>query len=323
LSGTVWPIHFLPFHGESLSSWMSRLAIHHCSVPSTFFAKTVPGAPDAWKQDLDVRSNRSIIEAISLRCCLSPLGVERCTIFSEINKVYIPSSRTTALPRWVSPARIRRQTKHHYGQKFCVVCITENSYYRYKWRYCFYVVCPEHHVQMLDSCQACGGSVSTHKIYASFFETFPLDALAYCDLCGFDLRRSGYETASIDDVEFVESILRIMRQGYAHIGKKETIYSHHYFQGLRLIARGIMKKECMVRESSCTDIPVLSRHAEIEFIRVSEIKDVMLLAQELLYEWPNNFVTFSRNNGLYYQDWIRPRDVAPHWFLKVAKMFKK
>lgn len=324
LSGRVWPIHVPPKEGESLTSWLVRSAIYHFSVPSTFFAKTVPCKPDAWKQDLDIKSHPEILQAISEKCCQEISVVEGLTISSFIQSIYVPSASSTALPRWVGPMRIRRATAHHYGLRACILCLRESAFYKSKWRFSFFIVCPAHSIRMIDECQYCNASLTTHNISKLHFDESPLDALAYCDCCGFDLRNSAITAATKREVEIISFLLRIVEKGYVVINGS-IVYSHLYFQGLRLIIRGILRllertDMSFKINKSLYEIP---ENFEIEFLRVSEISEILDISMQFIEGWPDSFMNFSRVNSLYYQDWIRPRDVSPYWLYDVVRLFRR
>ena len=179
---------------------------------------------------------------------------------------------------------------------------------------------------MLDSCESCGASISSHRISVEFFEEFPIDALAYCDVCGFDLRLSKYEFATDPEIDLMERLVNLVDQGFTTLKNNQFLYSHLYFQGLRLLLRGILKldeKTSWVSLGEKIYLPKLPNHFEIEFLRVSEIRSAMLVAQRLLEDWPERFISFSEDNGLFYQNWVRPRDLVPYWFYVVARRFRK
>lgn len=250
--------------------------------------------------------------------------VEGLTISSLIQNVYVPSATSTALPRWVGPMRIRRATAHHYGLRACVLCLRESAFYKSQWRLSFLIACPAHSIRMIDECQYCKASLTTHSIFNIHFDESPLDALAYCDCCGFDLRNSAITAATKREVEISSFLLRTVGKGYTEINNS-VVYSHLYFQGLRLLIRGILK--LLGRTDSVLKINKLPHEIpenfEIEFLRVGEMSDILDISVQFIQDWPDSFITFSRVNSLYYQDWIRPRDVSPYWFYDVVRLFRR
>lgn len=324
LSGKVWPVHLPPEEGECLTSWLARLAVYHFAVPSTFFAKTVPSKPDAWKQDLDIKCHPEILRAVSEKCCLNISVVESLTISSLIQNVYVPSAKSTALPRWVGPMRIRRSTAHHYGLKACIVCLRESAFYKLQWRFSYFIACPLHNIKMIDECQYCSASLTTHSISKLHFDESPLDALAYCDCCGFDLRNSEITKATKREFEIVSFLLEAVAKGYAEINNS-VVYSHLYFQGLRLIMRGILKLlgRADLNLKANQSIHEIPENFEIEFLRVGEMSILLDISMCFIESWPDSIMSFSKRNSLCYQDWIRPRDVSPYWLYDVVRLFRR
>lgn len=325
LSGKVWPVHFPPENDEALSSWFTRLAVVHFQVPSTFFSKTVPHRRDSWKQDIDVVCPMDVLVALSDRCCQSELTLSTCTL-GYWRKHFDPyDGKSTALPRWVSPAYIRKNSLHYRGWKICPLCVSANPYYKLFWRLAFYFSCPIHRRVLIDSCQRCQFPITTHRINKIFHETFPTDGLAYCSNCGFDLRQSKTKIASEFEIEFVSHCIGAVRDGYVSSGHSPGQYAHLYFQGIRLIAKAVARKRLRLFTKSFGHIKKsdfdleMAIHDEIEFLPVNQIRHLLIISYWLTQDWPNRFLDIHLKYNLIQSDWIRPRDVVPFWILEVVR----
>lgn len=323
LSGNVWPVHFGRLPDEALTSWITRLALAHVQVPSTFFKHTVPEHMDSWKQDLDVTCPDYVLEQLKIKCCQTKRSIYSGTLDSIRHKFEPNVNHSTALPRWVSPSQIRRNTVHHRGWKVCSLCLIESPYLRLHWRFMFYVVCPEHHVHMIDQCHECGSFITSHKIHKGLHDELPEDALAYCHHCGHDHRNTPLSVAIKREVSVVNSCLTILKKGYFTKGRLELHYSHLYFQGLRLIMRGLLqgKQENLLKyilEKELLQTKVLFyKHDELEFLSADTLRSLLIAARWLMFDWPTRFLKMSRMHGLGYNNWIRPRDVSPYWFSSI------
>lgn len=325
LSGSVWPVHFPPEKDEALSSWFTRLAIFHYQVPSTFFDKTVSHRRYAWKQDIDVSCSVDVIAALGKRCCQSEQVLIACTL-ADWRMHFDPyDGQSTALPRWVSPSYIRRNSPHHRGWTICPVCLSQNTYFKLFWRLTFYFACPLHKVVLIDECEKCRCPISTHKINKVFHETFPLDSLAYCHNCGFDLRKSKTIEASDFELDFINKCIAAVLDGYTDCGNIKGQYSHLYFQGIRLIAKAASRKKL---RSLLDDLNLIkgsppvfefSVHDEIEFSPINQIRHLLVFSYWLTQDWPNRILYVTKIYNLFHYDWIKPRDVVPFWIIDVIR----
>lgn len=323
LSGDVWPIHFSPEDGESLSSWFARLSVFHFQVPSTFFSKTVLHRRDAWKQDIDVTCPPDVITALGNRCCQRETTLLKSTL-GYWRKNFDPyDGQSTALPRWISPTLIRRNSIHHRGCKICPLCLKSNAYYRLFWRFSFYFVCPIHKVCLIDSCQQCNMPITSHKIHKSFRETFPLDSLAYCHNCQFNYCSSRIQWANPYEIRLVNKCIKAVLEGHTSFGNLHGQYSHLYFQGLRLIAKGMLNRklksfvENFKSSDDCSAEVNLSRRDEIEFIPVNQFRRILVASYWVSEEWPYRFLKLNDQFHLNHSDWMKPRDVIPFWIRSV------
>lgn len=323
LSGDVWPIHFPPFPGESFTSWFSRLAIYQFQVPSTFMLRTIPHRADAWKQDLDVKCPSDVLSIVEKRCC-QPL-IRRHLLQHWLPNFSPYDGTSTALPRWVAPAYIRRKSAHHYGVRYCPACMRERPYHRLFFRLLFISTCPRHGLPLLDRCHACQSPVSTRKIYEPLLKDCPSDALCYCFSCGFDYRFSPRTCATDSERNSVKFSYSAVTKGYCHIGGLQLQYSHLYFQGLRLIASALLRPRLSpyLEELNFPNLPglgiVLREQEELEFLPVDQIRPLIALSHTLIEDWPDRFLAVNRRYGLRYSDWILPRSPHPYWFSSVAK----
>lgn len=322
-SRQAWPVHFPPFPGELLTSWLSRLACFYFLVPSTFCQRTAPQFVDAWKQDLDVVCRREVLNFVGKKCSQKPEMIVRHT-FGHWRERFDPyDGDSTALPRWVSPALIRRRSDHHYGVKFCPICLIQKPYHHLFHRLTFVFGCVKHNCALMDRCHSCGEAVTTHRVYLPLLENSPKDILCFCASCGSDYRKTSPDKLTHDELAVSTAILSLLKTGHGRIGHQHFQYSHLYFQGLRLIAtaltRGTLLEYFTMTSGLKSELVLMKKHGEIEFCPVAIARPLLTTAAMLLEQWPNNFLALNEKLGLNYSSWIAPRDVAPYWFISVAK----
>jgi hypothetical protein len=323
LSGTILPIHPAPEPDESLTSWLSRLSLLHHQVPATFFSRVFPPQSDALKQDLDLRCPDALIKEIAIKTGQSSEAVLGTTLSCRLNHLYLHNAASTALPRWVCPAYIRRKSDHHFGLKVCPQCLAESPHIRLLWRCMFYFACPKHGILLVDACAACGSPKSSRRFFAEQFRNFPQDALCYCHACGWDFREAAPTPASAPDKESVEVLLGTLTEGFYRSGALSIGYSHLFFDGVRLLMNGVYRMKNnqgsdVLAPLGGSSLPP-QKHSELEFCRVSLTRQLLRAALSLLDDWPHAFLTYSRAHKLSFTDWVRPREAPPFWLSTVLR----
>lgn len=329
LSGNVWPVHFPPFKDEALTSWLCRLAIYHHQVPFTFFQRTMPQRVDGWKQDLDVRCPEDIMVVVARKCCPLYTDIAAHTLSHWRNRFDPYAGTSSALPRWIVPACIRRDTVHHRGWRVCVMCLREYPYLKLFSRLLFYGVCIKHRLRVYDRCFRCSAAISSHRVHPDQFVDYSKDALAHCFRCGFDLRKAPMIAAEKDEIDLVGYCMTAMIKGYNQLGAETMQYSHLYFQGLRLVAKGLLRPRAkgLLTEVFCQNGRSIDteseKHYEIEFLPVDAALSLLIASKWLLDDWPERFLVYNVRHGINYSDWVWPRDVAPYWFDSVVKVHRR
>lgn len=322
-SQQAWPVHFPPFPGELLTSWLSRLGCYYFLVPSTFCQRTAPQFVDTWKQDLDVVARNNFLKVVGQKCSQAPEKLVRHTFEHWRGRFDPYYGDSTALPRWVSPALIRRRSDHHYGVKFCPICLVQKPYHHLFRRLTFVFACLKHNCALIDRCTACGEAVTTHRVYLPLMEHSPKDILCFCASCGSDYRKSTPASLTRNELVVSAAIYSLLKTGHGRIANQEFQYSHLYFQGLRLVAtaltRGILLEYLTVTSGIKKELVSIKKHDEIEFFPAAIARPLLTAAAMLLEEWPVNFLTLNEKLNLNYSSWIAPRDVVPYWFMSVAK----
>lgn len=307
-----------------MTSWFSRLALYHFQVPSTFFKYHIPCRADSWKQDLDVMCPEIILREIGKKCSQSEIDLYRHTLSYWRNSFDPYDGKSTALPRWVMPSYIRRNTSHHHGWRICILCMRDEPCLKLFSRLLFSVACIKHKVLLIDTCKNCEAPISSHRVFPPFFYDGVYDALAFCHKCGFDFRTQTPCIAAQSEIDMVKFCESAIIDGTCKTGNISFSYSHLFFEGFRLICKGLMRpKQREILKNSLfefnLDLPAALQQHEVEFLSIQDACQILVAGRWLLDDWPYRFVEESLQLGLGYSDWILPRDVVPYWFGDVVK----
>jgi hypothetical protein len=93
-------------------------------------------------------------------------------------------ARNLGLDRaWTESAKQKEDVRRNWGRlnraqsdAVCPACLAESCYLRHQWEHTYITACPQHRVQLVDQCDACGKHLSPERLY-----------IGLCP-CGNDLR---------------------------------------------------------------------------------------------------------------------------------------
>jgi hypothetical protein len=117
--------------------------------------------------------------------------------------------------------------------------------------------------------------------------------------------------------------LDALSRGHATIGGGQTLYSHLFFAGLRILFQNIAAGSAgrKLRSVTCdgTFDPAWQddMHA-IERLEVSDRFVVALIAGRLLSDWPRNYIQACRSAGVTSSHLIGALKSVPYWYYRVV-----
>lgn len=82
-------------------------------------------------------------------------------------------ARNLGLERtWVDFARQKEEQCHQWGRlhrahsdAVCPACLAESAHLRHHWEHAYVTACPQHRIQLVDQCDACGKHLSGERLY--------------------------------------------------------------------------------------------------------------------------------------------------------------
>lgn len=73
---------------------------------------------------------------------------------------------------WAESAKQKEDLCHNWGRlhraqsdAVCPVCLAESPYLRHQWEHTYVTACPQHHIQLVDQCDACGKHLSPERLH--------------------------------------------------------------------------------------------------------------------------------------------------------------
>lgn len=220
-----------PQMNELLSSWLVRVALSHHTLPWSFMNMHFPEYKNiVFSRDVDIWAPESFIDKLVWKSGLNPEDIFNMTLRSY--EGYLSEKvRSNGQNNFISSIIPRKRLNLGYGQKYCPICLREDtSYFKKEWRLSFYTTCIEHGCHMMDRCQNCGAPVVFYKFKNDYgFER--------CYRCEKLLSRSQNNSVeSIEELALVKRLMGILIDGYVVIDG-QIIYSTAFFDTLHQVAK--------------------------------------------------------------------------------------
>ena len=299
---------------ELLSSWLTRMAMEHKRPLSTFLSLYVRHEGSAISRtDIDFLYDEKLIDTLALKSSLSKQEILNMSLRSEEGYLFVCNDCL------YPPKQIRKlvDKRTHHGLMYCPRCLAEDKipYFRKKWRYTFYNVCPKHQIFLTDRCWKCYERVNYTK-------NKHLKNLALCSKCEYDLRNThsillpSHFLIGLDAVIWFEQGLT---NGYFSI-EGERVRSVFVFEVYTKLVYLLENQHNL----NLDGFPLLDEYKKLcrrlgkyASKKVSMVyKDFFLTAMVyyLFLNFPYNFISFVKLNHLTHREFVHGFKDIPFWY---------
>lgn len=306
-----------PLDDELLSSWLTRMAIKHRRILSTFLSLFVRNnGHEISKIDIDFLYNEKFFDSLYRKSNLSKEEILSLSLRSE--EGYLFTCNDCLYP----PKQIRKliDKRTHNGLMYCSKCLAEDKvpYFRKKWRYFFYNACPKHKVLLTDRCWRCYERINFIKIKH-------FNEICICPKCEKDLREN--ITIPIQSnldygLKAIKWFEKGLNRGYFLIDKQK-VKSLFIFESFTHLTFLLDRKEKLVLYR----FPLINEYIEVckrlqgynSKKKLSIKKDFILtsMVYYLFQNYPNNFLTFAVENKFTHRDFIHGFKDMPFWYKRM------
>jgi hypothetical protein len=318
-SGKLWPVHVKPQEDELLSSWLIRLAISHGLDPQTLFSFIRPKDSQAYN-DIDWYAGPKLIQALVRKTGVSARRVKTMTISAHEGWLHQEHyDYWQSFPEYLHTVNLR----------FCPHCLSEDDfpYFRRIWHLGLIVLCDKHNALLIERCMECGKAIRLFDLRKAVQYKHAGNLITSCQSCNVDLRKMRAVPTpgpiTKEEIEFQNSLVRAMRQGWVEIPQSGCIYSHLYFRGLKaLMEIGIQFLKIVCKHYR------IPRFASSLFARdqfsegTPDRRGLVGIVRRFLEDWPYGFINFWKKNKisrfyphLFYYDEMKS---LPFWFWRVV-----
>ena len=323
----LWPIRYKPLPDELLSSWMVRLAHGHGLKVQTFCNLIFGNQFQVWNRDIDRLAPNWLVQKL---CDHTGTALEvghETTLRSYEGWLY-PQMRTSSTLQWITALKLHHRKFEGYGIQFCPKCLQKDSepYFRKYWRVSINTICIKHNCMLHDRCPRCGMGVAFHRLDMKHPEFVPIESLATCHQCGFNLSSSPYEPIISYNLEIGNWIGDLSKQFTPDLTEKQ--FRLDTFNVLHQLAMLLTSRYATVllHKFLCDQINILeiefsSGRTAFETRPLQERHHLIQLIGWLMIDLEVRLQLAWRSKAVRYNHLFKDFEVAPEWYMKIIGKF--
>lgn len=315
---TILPVIIQPKKDELFSSWLFRLACKNFSKAHTFCRFHLPGY-SIWNRDIDRLASDQMINRLSLLTEIPIQTIYQLTLRSYENIIFVEVNKTTK-QKWVLPLGIYHRTWKNFGLQYCPRCLSRDSepYFRKFWRLGISVVCTECQLLLHDCCPNCRSPISFFRTDVGFKIAIAPKAITICPKCDFDLKESPRYSPMLGTIGFQIKINKIIETNRWRKDYSSLEYLNVLYQILKILKSesSVFKSfNDLILDSESMRISKLAKSKDFETLTTVEREHLIRIGCWLLEDWPERFISISKEAKLNTSAALRDSKSLPLWFV--------
>lgn len=312
----MWPCYIPPETDELFSSWFTRLCSVHF-VKSHSFSKYFFDGAAIWNRDIDISGNEIILEKIIEHTPLNSTQIKKLFLNDYEGILF---EKLFLFSTIINKIGVVHRKRKLYGLKYCPGCL-ENTiiYYRKSWRLATSIICGNCLLHLRDRCEKCNSPICFYRLETGQKNSYLKDKLNICYYCKSDLRSGGiFKKANFNEIEYQNYIDTTIRNGY----NDHSQYSFQYFNLLLNLRRHMFSNSInwmRIRKAVENNYGIsfsIPSHTPID---IEQNRVSLLIAFNILKDWPTNILHFSKENNLRYSDYTKDMENAPYIIYKLFR----
>lgn len=311
----MWPGYQPPMRDELLSSWIFRNSIEHKIKPFSF-TKFYLKTSSFWTRDVDKFITKEVFTLLQHQTPLLKGEIKAMQLGSYQDIIY-NGELLTSYSQGISNLGIYHRKRRQNGLLVCPRCLSEEPYFKKKWRLLTSVGCLNCKTYYIDSCPNCNSPIIFQRLAIgdkSLYKEYPLYV---CWKCHYDLRRFKQVKLPAKVIKYQEYIDDTIERKY----NQHVDYSFLYFDVLHLFLKRVQSssnlwiriRDAFVKEFKLKNQELYKRSLFPSYQLRSEI---LPLIYKLLEDWPHYFISFCKKYSIRYSDFSRGDTQLPYWFYK-------
>jgi len=280
-----WKYVLKPKEDEIFSAWFSRNAFAHACT-SYYFSSLVLNDKYLWYGDTDRILKQYLIDKIKFETGISTEELTRLFV-SSILPINLNKNSCVGIIPFLMCAGIYHTTRYHYGLSYCPSCLRDYGSFKTYWRLAYYIHCPEHDCELLDSCPHCDSPIVPHKVL-----TGNIAHCFNCQKCLTDVRSS---SCSKNDLLMVQYCLT----GLFTLGPVTNQFSAYFNDTIQL--RKFIRRLLSIYTTKAinkTDLKTSLPFGCFEKLRIEDRKKVLTQLYTMLSDWPHSVLKELANKRI-------------------------
>lgn len=230
------PVARAMFGGESLSSWIVRIADVHGMSTQQLGAWLMGRGRQVFTEDVDRGAWSALVEEMSRATGQATDALMQGTLRAYERVLWGEMPRQGAT-RWVLPVMKNGTQRIGYGVQYCAYCLAtdEIPYLRLVWRLAFVVACPGHACLLQDRCNHCQAPVAAHRWRTGVLREVGSSGIVWCHECGADRRKLAIQRpVTAELIAAQERMLAALQEG-AIMVEGQLVHCLPFFTGAAMI----------------------------------------------------------------------------------------
>ncbi|WP_375751993.1 TniQ family protein [Vibrio sp. HN007] len=309
----LWPIHLHPIYGESLYSWLLRLAkTYHLTSQS--FGHLIWPSTQIWTRDIDLFAPPSIISTLAH---FTSTHISQClsTTLTHYDGTYYEQCHPTRSTPFLLPIGVQHRNRLRYGQQFCPYCIANNAYLKLEWRLAHITYCSTHHSLLLDACPHCNKPAAFHR-YSDWRHH-----LLNCVYCGHLMLPTLLNRKNITSSQLSHrnAWTTHLMEKTVFVNSDRRLHCLAFFKGLRMLTKlllGSTREKAWngLASIGCKEPQATSFERDVlEYQRVATRHKIFNACSWLLVDWPIRFAQLISASKLTYSELVKDSHSVPFW----------
>lgn len=312
-----WPFRPLPQEGESLLSWLTRVA-HENYLTTVQLQRSVLEGSIPAPRDLDRFACDELIDNLSRHTGVAVERIHSMHYGLWEGRMQEMDDGRGVLP-WLLPV-LRGENRAPLGQPYCPHCLAEDDvpYMRLTWRLSFAAMCPKHKLLLERNCPHCQAPVVIHDLAPGI----ELDRCAQCGECLGDVESQGQEEWAALALAGQNGLLNAAETGATSLGRYGDVPpTDFFFVALRLLqvltSRTVaLPLRAHIASAVGWSLPPSSipRLRQLHLFNFRARAILVAMVWWLLQDWPRRFVDACQLSGISSRDLLKRRQPAPFAF---------
>ncbi len=327
-------IHPIPKEDESLTSWITRLAVSNGFTPYAFMSVHFKPFYYLLRQDTDCSDKTDFFELLSYKTGIDIEKIKNLSLSSYDGILFMTDEKINKRP-FLLYLTNRGGYNTTYGYRYCPFCLKEEEYLKKQHRLVFSTICLKHKIFLLDRCPKCNKPLSPF-IWRNI-NTFHF----HCPHCQYEYKDAVEYAEKVPEesktIYYQEKIYKIIEECKFEFEDREY-FSVLFFSVLNYLAGLLFKLENSNKNKTKINYDLLEKEKEIIKPKKSEgIKTISLYAltvkeHALLFTTAmdilsnrKNFDKFVKENSLNFSQLSMKNNkmYQPYWYERLINNYKK